>query len=267
MSQTRNHYITATATASQTNHTNTPAFISHSTSQIPALSLDKTTVTPSLPTGFPLQQRSWSLQPSWSPRLVHLHPRPTNNHVGWMARNTAPIQFNKCLTPHQGQQLKTGVHHRFYSDKGKPLHCRLPPLLHLYCHINPSLRTAQKLPQVQPRRKNLHAKTTISEKSNMNKKTNTNEVWLATWNINGLRAKWQEASEFVTDHDVITFTETKLDGKASSETLSINGYRLFRQDRNCHGGGVATYITKKLLSTSLFDLQHKYAQSGLEITL
>ena len=69
--------------------------------------------------------------------------------------------------------------------------------------------------------------TTISEKSNLNK-MNTNEAWLATWNVNGLRAKWQEASEFVTDHDVIIFTETKLDGKASSKILSINGYRLFR---------------------------------------
>ena len=49
--------------------------------------------------------------------------------------------------------------------------------------------------------------------------------------------------------------------------LSINGYRLFRQDRNSHGGGVATYITKKLLATPLFDLQHKYVQSGLEITI
>ena len=46
--------------------------------------------------------------------------------------------------------------------------------------------------------------TTISEKSIMNRKKNSNEAWLATWNINRLRANWQEATEFATDHYVVS---------------------------------------------------------------
>jgi len=39
-------------------------------------------------------------------------------------------------------------------------------------------------------------------------------------NINGLRARWQEASEFVTTQDIVTFTET-------TRSLTINGFTLY----------------------------------------
>ena len=40
-----------------------------------------------------------------------------------------------------------------------------------------------------------------------------------------------------------------------------------RQDRNCYGGGVLTFIRSSLKPISLNFLQDKYVQKGLEITL
>ena len=65
---------------------------------------------------------------------------------------------------------------------------------------------------------------------------NSSELWLATWNLNGLRAKWEEAMQIIQDHDITSLIETKIDQKVTDSSLMLPGYLLFRQDRNTNGG-------------------------------
>ena len=44
--------------------------------------------------------------------------------------------------------------------------------------------------------------------------------------------------------DVILVTETHLDNSIESLEINIEGYQIFRKDRNRHGGGVAIYMRR-----------------------
>lgn len=46
--------------------------------------------------------------------------------------------------------------------------------------------------------------------------------------------------------DVICFTETWLNSTINNSMLSINGYKLIRNDRNRHGGGICIYLRNNL---------------------
>jgi len=48
-------------------------------------------------------------------------------------------------------------------------------------------------------------------------------------------------------HDVILLTETHLDNTIEDSEISIEGYQLFRKDRNRHGGGILVYEKTHLL--------------------
>ena len=82
-----------------------------------------------------------------------------------------------------------------------------------------------------------------------------------------LRAKWHEASEFIPKHDVVCFTESKLDDKATSGSFDITGYHLVRQDRNSNGGGVVIFINEDWNPIDLGDIQDKFVKRGLEVTV
>jgi Reverse transcriptase (RNA-dependent DNA polymerase)/Endonuclease-reverse transcriptase len=71
----------------------------------------------------------------------------------------------------------------------------------------------------------------------------------------------------VQKHDIVTLTETKLDEKASSTSLAIDGYMLNRQDRSRNGGGVCTYINDRLQPKVKSKIQAKYVKQGLEVTI
>ena len=55
-------------------------------------------------------------------------------------------------------------------------------------------------------------------------------------NINSLRNK----SELIID--LFFLSETKLDETRPSNKFQIEGYKNFRLDRNCYGGGVCMYV-------------------------
>ena len=57
-----------------------------------------------------------------------------------------------------------------------------------------------------------------------------------------------EISLLATNHltDVITLSETWLDETVSDAEVSLPGYSLLRNDRNRHGGGVATLISTSI---------------------
>ena len=44
------------------------------------------------------------------------------------------------------------------------------------------------------------------------------------------------------DIDIIDLSKTRLDKTISDSEVSINGYNIFRNDRDKNGGGVAIYV-------------------------
>ena len=67
-------------------------------------------------------------------------------------------------------------------------------------------------------------------------------------NINSLRNKVEPIHGIMSNSlcDILTLTETKIDGSFPSAQFSVKNYALHRQDRNVHGGGIVTYIRSDL---------------------
>ena len=61
-------------------------------------------------------------------------------------------------------------------------------------------------------------------------------------NINSLRNKFELKKVFFNNIDVFFLSETKLDETFPSNQFQIEGYKNFRLDRNCYGGGVCMYV-------------------------
>ena len=58
-------------------------------------------------------------------------------------------------------------------------------------------------------------------------------------NVNSLRQKLEAVAEPVQNKvDVCFFSEKKIDEAVSTQQFMINGFKLFRRDRNCHGGNI-----------------------------
>ncbi len=67
---------------------------------------------------------------------------------------------------------------------------------------------------------------------------------LAHINICSLRNKLVEISDVLVTNNihVLAVTETHLDQTFTDDVLNINGYNIYRKDKNKYGGGVAIYI-------------------------
>ena len=64
-------------------------------------------------------------------------------------------------------------------------------------------------------------------------------------NINSLRNKREFLEALIRGHcDIFLVSETKLDSSFSGSEFTIPGYRLFRKDRNQHGGGLIFYVSQ-----------------------
>ena len=72
-------------------------------------------------------------------------------------------------------------------------------------------------------------------------------------NINGLRSKIDFLRIFLRKHkfDILCLNETKIDSTVSDTEVSVPGYKIFRQDRNCHGGGVLIFAAENLTTKKL----------------
>ena len=62
-------------------------------------------------------------------------------------------------------------------------------------------------------------------------------------------------------YDIILVTETHLDNSIDSSEINIDGYHLFRRDRNRHGGGVAVYVRGELAPIEISELQRPETES------
>ena len=51
--------------------------------------------------------------------------------------------------------------------------------------------------------------------------------------------------------DIFLISETKIDNSFPNSQFSINGYGMFRRDRNCFGGGLCLYVKESIASKQL----------------
>ena len=71
-------------------------------------------------------------------------------------------------------------------------------------------------------------------------------------NVNSLRNKFEAVEELVQNKvDICFLSETKIDETSPNQQFMINGFKLFRIYRNCHGGGVLCYINENIPSKTL----------------
>jgi len=78
---------------------------------------------------------------------------------------------------------------------------------------------------------------------------------LAHINICSLRNKVSEIEEILScGIHLLAISETHLDDTFNDAAVDIDGYRIFRKDRNAYGGGVAVYIQKQIPAKVRYDL-------------
>ncbi|CDQ86214.1 unnamed protein product [Oncorhynchus mykiss] len=67
---------------------------------------------------------------------------------------------------------------------------------------------------------------------------------IAQINICSLRNKVHEVNSLLVTDDIhiLTISETHLDNTFDDTVVAIQGYNIYRKDRNANGGGVAVYI-------------------------
>ena len=76
-------------------------------------------------------------------------------------------------------------------------------------------------------------------------------------NIRSIRNKISYIQDYLSDFNIVCFSETHLDQNISSELLSITNYfsATYRKDRNMHGGGLLLYINSSLVHRRRPDLE------------
>ena len=68
-------------------------------------------------------------------------------------------------------------------------------------------------------------------------------------NVNSLRNKFESIKLIISPNfDIFLVSETKLDESFPNNQFSISSYRMFRQDRNCFGGGLCIYVKENIAS-------------------
>ena len=72
------------------------------------------------------------------------------------------------------------------------------------------------------------------------RKKHSKNTIIAHVNINSLKNKFFEITDILYDKvpDILFLSETKIDDTYSQNQFSVPGYRVFRNDRNIHGGGI-----------------------------
>ena len=88
---------------------------------------------------------------------------------------------------------------------------------------------------------------TISYLDNLRTKFSRN-LFIAHLNVNSLRYKFYEIYDILNGNriDIFGISETKIDASFTNAQFSIDGFKLYRQDRDCKGGGILVYIKDSL---------------------
>lgn len=103
----------------------------------------------------------------------------------------------------------------------------------------------------------------LSHKSQMSIKLPKKGLRIAHLNINNLKNKVHELSCVLLENalHITAISETHLDECIEDTEVEIQGYNIFRYDRNKYGGGVAFYIQNHLPVKIRTDL----SAPGLEV--
>ena len=90
---------------------------------------------------------------------------------------------------------------------------------------------------------------------------------IAFLNIVSLRKHRNELSIILHDNDIdiIGLSETQFDENIGYAEVSIEGYKIFRNDRNTYGGGVAIYVKNTLPEPKIKQNSNKIELLSLEI--
>ena len=59
---------------------------------------------------------------------------------------------------------------------------------------------------------------------------------------------------------LLAVSETHLDGTFSDAAVGIQGYSVYRRDRNAHGGGVAMYVQNQIPAKVRYDLMYAHIE-------
>ena len=99
---------------------------------------------------------------------------------------------------------------------------------------------------------------------------NPKNILIGHLNVNSLRNKIDSIDLLIKEHiDICLLSETKLDNSFPNQQFHLNGYKLFRKDRDRFGGGIAFYVNEtipcKTLNTS--DIPENIELLLLEISL
>ena len=76
---------------------------------------------------------------------------------------------------------------------------------------------------------------------------NPKNVIIVHLNVDSLRKKIIAVEELMRNKvDICLFSETKLDETFPNQQFKINGYKMYRRDRNKHGGRLLCYINENI---------------------
>ena len=91
---------------------------------------------------------------------------------------------------------------------------------------------------------------------------------IAFLNIVSLRKHRRELEIVLNDNDIdiIGLSETRLDETVRDSDVNINGYNIYRNDRNTNGGGVAIYVKESLSEPTVKIKSDKLELVALEFT-
>ena len=119
----------------------------------------------------------------------------------------------------------------------------------------------------------LESDTAINNTSNVNneeeksvfeslresRQLHTRNFTTAYININSIHNKYDEIKELLSDKivDLLFIAEIKLDKSFNDNLFQNDGYKLFRQDRNCHGGGIMAQVNIDFPSSRKENLESK----------
>ena len=81
---------------------------------------------------------------------------------------------------------------------------------------------------------------------------NPKNILIGHLNVNSLRNKFEAAKDLVQNKvDICFLSETKIGKAFPNQQFMINGYKLFRRDRNCNDEGVLCYINENIPSKTV----------------
>ena len=84
--------------------------------------------------------------------------------------------------------------------------------------------------------------------------SNPNKVFLGHLNVNSIRNKIESLADLIyVTFDIFLISETKIDNSFPDQQFDINGYRMFRKDRDKFGGGILFYVNENLPCKCLED--------------